>query len=136
LLNGPDLTLLNGPDLTCSPTALIGRDLSYHGDSSVRGGLMAAAQRTAATQCSQASCATYSHASQRASVRRRPRTAERFGTAFNRAKTVTGMHDRNLHVHDLRETAVTKLIRRKDRPAYVERSAATKALIRQLNEKR
>jgi integrase len=76
-----------------------------------------------------------------------------FGSAFNRAKIKAGMHDRNLHFHDLRGTAATKLyvasmserviaeimgweegsvariIRR-----YVGRSAATKALIRQLNE--
>lgn len=87
-------------------------------------------------------------------VRRRPWTANGFGTAFNRAKIAAGMNDRNLHFHDLRGTAVTKfyivgiperviaeimaweedhvakIIRR-----YVDRSAATKALIRQLNRK-
>jgi integrase len=87
-------------------------------------------------------------------VRRRPWTANGFGTAFNRAKIAAGMNDRDLHFHDIRGTAVTKfyiagiperviaevmaweenhvakIIRR-----YVDRSAATKALIRQLNGK-
>ncbi len=76
-----------------------------------------------------------------------------FGTAINRAKIAAGIHDRNLHFHDLRGTAATrfyiaglserviaeimgweedyvsKIIRR-----YVGRSAATKAIIRQLNQ--
>jgi integrase len=89
------------------------------------------------------------------SVRKRPWTANGFGTAFNRAKIAAGMHDRDLHFHDLRGTAVTKfyvagisvrviaeimaweeesvekIIKR-----YVDKSAATKALIRQLNERR
>jgi integrase len=88
-------------------------------------------------------------------VRRRPWTANGFGTAFNRAKIAAGMNERDLHFHDLRGTAVTKfytagvperviaevmaweedhvakIIRR-----YVDRAAATKALIRQLNERR
>jgi integrase len=88
-------------------------------------------------------------------VRRRPWNANGFGTAINRAKIAAGLNDRDLHFHDLRGTAVTKfytanvperviaeimaweeehvskIIRR-----YVDRSAATKALIRQLNEKR
>jgi integrase len=88
-------------------------------------------------------------------VRRRPWTANGFGTAFNRAKIAAGMNDRDLHFHDLRGTAVTKfytanvperviaeimaweeeyvakIIRR-----YVDPTAATKALIRQLNERR
>ena len=87
-------------------------------------------------------------------VRRRPWTANGFGTAFNRAKIAAGMNDRDLHFHDLRGTAVTKfyiigiperviaeimaweedhvakIIRR-----YVDRAAATKELIRQINEK-
>jgi integrase len=87
-------------------------------------------------------------------VRRRPWTANGFGTAFNRAKILAGMNNRNLHFHDLRGTAVTKfyvasvperviaeimaweeeyvakIIRR-----YVGRAAATKALIRQINGK-
>lgn len=87
-------------------------------------------------------------------VRRRPWTANGFGTAFNRAKIAAGMNERDLHFHDLRGTAVTKfyvsgiserviaeimaweeehvakIIRR-----YVDRAAATKALIRQINEK-
>jgi hypothetical protein len=41
-------------------------------------------------------------------VRRRPWTANGFGTAFNRAKIAAGMADRDLHFHDLRGTAVTK----------------------------
>jgi integrase len=74
-------------------------------------------------------------------------------TAFVRAKTAAGLGDRNLHFHDLRGTAATRfynaglserviaeilgwdeeqvsrIIRR-----YVGRSAATKAIIRQLNK--
>jgi integrase len=88
-------------------------------------------------------------------VRRRPWAANGFGTAFNRAKIAAGMNERDLHFHDLRGTAVTKfyvaripermiaeimaweeehvskIIRR-----YVDRTAATKALIRQLNERK
>jgi integrase len=88
-------------------------------------------------------------------VRRRPWTANGFGTAFNRAKIAAGMNDRDMHFHDLRGTAVTKfyiiglserviaeimaweeahvtkIIRR-----YVDRAAATKELIRQINERR
>ena len=76
-------------------------------------------------------------------------------SAFVRAKTAAGMHDRGLHFHDLRGTAATrfytaglperviaeimgweeeqvaKIIRR-----YVSRSAATKAAIAQLNKVR
>ena len=87
-------------------------------------------------------------------VRRRPWAANGFGTAFSRAKITAKMNDRDLHFHDLRGTAVTKfyvagiserviaeimaweedhvakIIRR-----YVDRAAATKALIRQLNRK-
>jgi len=85
--------------------------------------------------------------------RRRPWTANGFGTAFNRAKIAAGMAERDLHFHDLRGTAATKfyiaglserviaeimgweeeyvakIIRR-----YVGRSAATKAIIAQLNQ--
>jgi integrase len=87
-------------------------------------------------------------------VRRRPWTANGFGTAFKRAKIAAGMHDRDLHFHDLRGTAATKfytaglpervigeimgweeehvskIIRR-----YVDRTAATQAIIAQLNRK-
>jgi integrase len=88
-------------------------------------------------------------------TRGRPWTRNGFGTAINRAKHAAGLEDRDLHFHDLRGTAATrfyvagiperviaeimgweeehvrKIIRR-----YVGRAAATKALIRQLNEKR
>lgn len=88
-------------------------------------------------------------------VRRRPWRPNGFGTAFNRAKINAGMTDRDLHFHDLRGTAATRfyvaglsirviaeilawsedqverIIRR-----YVDRAAATKAAIRQLNEAR
>jgi integrase len=87
--------------------------------------------------------------------RRRPWKPNGFGTAFNRAKIGAGINDRNLHFHDLRGTAVTrfyvvglseriiaeimaweekhvaKIIRR-----YVSRTAATRATIKRLNEKR
>ncbi len=86
-------------------------------------------------------------------ARRRPWTANGFGTAFNRAKTAAGMNERDLHFHDLRGSAATrfytaglierviaeimgweeehvaKIIRR-----YVARTAATKEIIRQLNK--
>jgi integrase len=85
--------------------------------------------------------------------RHRPWKTNGFGTAFNRAKIAAGMTDRDLHFHDLRGTAATKfyvaglserviaeilgwqeehvarIIRR-----YVGRSAATKEIIRQLNQ--
>jgi site-specific recombinase XerD len=87
--------------------------------------------------------------------RHRPWTKNGFSTAFNRAKIKADMQDRDLHFHDLRGTAVTKfyvaglserviaeimaweeehvakIIRR-----YVSRTAATRAIIRQLNEQR
>jgi integrase len=87
--------------------------------------------------------------------RGRPWRPNGFGTAFNRAKIVAGMKDRGLHFHDLRGTAATnfyiaglsirviaeilawsedqveRIIRR-----YVGRSAATREIIRQLNERR
>jgi integrase len=82
----------------------------------------------------------------------RPWIKDSFSSAFNDAKHKAGMADANLHFHDLRGTAATrfyiaglserviaeilgwseenvgKIIRR-----YVDRSAATKAIIRQLN---
>jgi integrase len=85
--------------------------------------------------------------------RRRPWTADGFGSSFNKAKIAAGLADSDLHFHDLRGTAATRfyiaglserviaeimgweeehvsrIIRR-----YVGRSAATKAIIRQLNE--
>ncbi|HMN37200.1 MAG TPA: tyrosine-type recombinase/integrase [Hyphomicrobium sp.] len=88
-------------------------------------------------------------------IRRQPWATNGFGTAFNRAKIAAKMNERDLHFHDLRGTAVTKfyvagvpirviaeimaweeehvakIIRR-----YVDRAAATKALIRQINERR
>jgi integrase len=85
----------------------------------------------------------------------RPWTPDGFGSSFNRAKIDAGMNDRNLHFHDLRGTAATRfyiaglsirviaeilawsedqverIIRR-----YVGRGAATRDVIRQLNEAR
>jgi integrase len=85
----------------------------------------------------------------------RPWSRDGFGSSFNKAKIKAGMADSNLHFHDLRGTAATKfyvaglsqrviaeimawdedhigrIIQR-----YVDRAAATKAIIRQLNEKR
>jgi integrase len=82
----------------------------------------------------------------------RPWTVDGFSTVFNKAKRAAGMADADLHFHDLRGTAATRcylaglserviaeimgwsearvatIIRR-----YVDRSAATKAAIRQLN---
>jgi integrase len=87
-------------------------------------------------------------------IRKRPWKPNGFGTAFARAKVAAGLHDRDLHFHDLRGTAVTKfytaniperviaeivgweedtvskIIRR-----YVGRSAATLALIEQINRR-
>ena len=87
--------------------------------------------------------------------RHRPWTANGFGTPFSRTKIAADMNDRGLHFHDLRGTACTrfyvaglserviteimswseehvgKIIRR-----YVGRTAATKAIIKQLNERR
>lgn len=86
--------------------------------------------------------------------RHQPWQTNGFGTAFNRAKITAGMNDRDLHFHDLRGTAATRfyiaglperviaeimaweeqhvarIVRR-----YVDRSAATKAIIKQLNER-
>jgi integrase len=85
----------------------------------------------------------------------RPWTASGFGSSFNKAKIKAGLRDSNLHFHDLRGTAATKfyiaglpmrviaemmgweeeqignIIRR-----YVDRAAATRAIIAQLNERR
>jgi integrase len=85
--------------------------------------------------------------------RRRPWTADGFGSSFDTAKKKAGIADKDLHFHDLRGTAVTKfyvaglpvrviaeilawsedqverIIRR-----YVGRAAATKEAIRRLNE--
>jgi integrase len=90
-----------------------------------------------------------------ASSRNRPWTPDRFGSSFNKAKHDAGLAGQNLHFHDLLGTAATRfyvaglpkrviaeimawneehvarIIRR-----YVDRSAATRAIIRQLNEKR
>jgi integrase len=84
-----------------------------------------------------------------------PWSAGGFGSSFIRAKTAAGMGAADLHFHDLRGTAATrfytaglkqrviaeimgweedhvdKIIRR-----YVDRSAATKPIIAQLNERR
>jgi Phage integrase family len=87
--------------------------------------------------------------------RHRPWTRDGLGSSFNKAKIAAGMAERDLHFHDLRGTAATQfyiaglserviaeimgwqeehvawIIRR-----YVNRSAATKAMIAQLNERR
>ena len=87
--------------------------------------------------------------------KRRPWTADGFGSSFNTAKKRAGLGDKDLHFHDLRGTVATKfyiaglgvrviaeilawsedqverIIRR-----YVGRAAATKEIIRQLNEAR
>lgn len=86
------------------------------------------------------------------STRNRPWTVNGFGTAFDRAKRAADLMDRNLHFHDLRGTAATKFyIAGLDKRVigeimgweegqvhkiiarYVDRTAATKAHIRQLN---
>jgi integrase len=85
----------------------------------------------------------------------RPWTKDGFGSSFQKAKVTAGMSETDLHFHDLRGTAATRfyvaglpqrfiaeimaweeehvarIMRR-----YVDRSAMTKAIIRQLNEKR
>jgi len=85
--------------------------------------------------------------------RRRPWTSDGFGSSFNAAKKKAGIAEKDLHFHDLRGTAATKfyiaglsirviaeilawsedqverIIRR-----YVARAAATKEVIRKLNE--
>lgn len=85
----------------------------------------------------------------------RPWTRNGFGSSFNKAKIAAGLVDRDLHFHDLRGTAATrfylagleprviaeimgweeehigKIIRR-----YVDRTAATRAVIAQLKERR
>jgi integrase len=85
----------------------------------------------------------------------RPWTKDGFGSSFNKAKIAAGMSDANLQFHDLRGTAATRfyvagiperviaeimaweeehvarIIRR-----YVDRTAATRAILRQLNKKR
>ncbi len=87
--------------------------------------------------------------------RHRPWTLDDLGSSFNKAKIAAGIAERDLHFHDLRGTAATRfyiaglserviaeimaweeehvarIIRR-----YVDRSAATKAMIAQLNERR
>jgi integrase len=84
----------------------------------------------------------------------RPWTKDGFGSSFNKAKIAAGMTDADLHFHDLRGTAATRfyvaglperviaeimgweeehiarIIRR-----YVDRGAATREIIRQLNKK-
>jgi integrase len=85
----------------------------------------------------------------------RPWTKNGFGSSFNKAKIAAGMRDANLHFHDLRGTAATRfyvaglserviaeimaweeehvarIIRR-----YVDRTAATRDILRELNKKR
>jgi integrase len=89
------------------------------------------------------------------SSKRRPWTADGFGSSFNTAKHEAGIADKDLHFHDLRGTAATKFyiaglpirviaeilawsedqVERIIR-CYVGRAAATKEAIRQLNEAR
>ena len=88
-------------------------------------------------------------------TRQLPWTRNSFTGAFTRAKKAAGMADRNLHFHDLRGTAATKLYVaglpkrviaeilawsednvEKIMRRYVDRTAATKAIIRQLNTRR
>jgi integrase len=85
----------------------------------------------------------------------RPWSRDGFGSSFNKAKVKAGLADRDLHFHDLRGTAATRfyvaglperviaeimgweeehvarIIRR-----YVDRSIATREIIRRLNERR
>jgi integrase len=87
--------------------------------------------------------------------RRRPWTADGFGSSFNKAKIDAGLADSNLHFHDLRGTAATRFYTaglserviaeimgwEEDQVAriirgYVGRSAATKEIIRRLNKPR
>ena len=87
------------------------------------------------------------------SQRRRPWTANGFGSAFSRAKIAAGLQERDLHFHDLRGTAATRFYTaglskrviaetlawsedQVDRIIwrYVARAAATKEAIRQLNQ--
>lgn len=42
------------------------------------------------------------------SSRRRPWTADGFGSSFNKAKIDAGLDERDLHLNDLRGTAATK----------------------------
>jgi integrase len=87
--------------------------------------------------------------------RARPWTRDGFGSSFNKAKIAAGMAESDLHFHDLRGTSatrfyvaglperviaeimgweekhITRIIRR-----YVDRSAATKAIIAQLDKAR
>jgi integrase len=87
--------------------------------------------------------------------RHQPWTRNGFGSSFGKAKIAAGFADRELHFHDLRGTAATRfytaglserviaeimgweeeyvarIMRR-----YVDRSAATRAIIEQLNEGR
>ena len=87
--------------------------------------------------------------------KRRPWTTDGFGSSFNTAKKQAGLADKDLHFHDLRGTAATKfyiaglgvrviaeiLALNEDQVEriirqYVGRAAATKEVIRQLNEAR
>ena len=84
-----------------------------------------------------------------------PWTRDGFGSSFNKAKIAAGMQDSNLHFHDLRGSAATRFYTvglserviaeimgwEEDHVArimrrYVGRAAATKAIIRRINEAR
>jgi integrase len=88
-------------------------------------------------------------------TRGRPWQPDGFGSSFNKAKIAAGMQDGELHFHDLRGTAATRFYLADLNPRaiaeimgweedhvdriikrYVGRTAATQALIRQLNERR
>jgi integrase len=87
--------------------------------------------------------------------RGQPWKKDGFGSSFNKAKIAAGMQDSDLHFHDLRGTAATRFYLADIKPRaiaeimaweedhveriikrYVGRTAATQALIRQLNERR
>lgn len=89
------------------------------------------------------------------SSRQRPWTSNGFQSSFNDAKTKASMNELGLHFHDLRGTAATKFYIAGIKPRviaeilgwdeetveriigrYVDRQAATKALIAQLDEQR
>ena len=84
----------------------------------------------------------------------RPWTRDGFGSSFNKAKIAAGLADRDLHFHDMRGTAATRFYLAELKPRaiaeimgweeehvekiirrYVDRTAAIRATIAQLNKK-